>query len=99
MAKGGNVKVDESVMETINITVDTIEYIVQGGETVVYVRDTNNNVYKSNFDENFLFVKNGDTITITVMNNGDAIKMMTLGQTEFVPETEVEATAPTTAEE
>lgn len=99
MAKGGNVKVDESITETVTITVDTIEYIVQGGETVVYVRDTNNNVYKSNFDESFLFVKNGDTITITVMDNGDTIKMMTLGKTELLPETEFEATAPTTAEE
>ena len=99
LAKGGNVNVDTSVWETITITVDTVEYIVQGGETIVYVRDIDGNVYKSNFDENFLFVKEGSVVSISVMNNGESIKMMSLGQIVSAPEIEIEETAPVTTEE
>ena len=65
----------------------------------MYVRDIDGNVYKSNFDENFLFVKEGNVVSISVMNNGESIKMMSLGQIVSAPEIEIEETAPVTTEE
>lgn len=90
LAKTSDVNVDSSTWETITITVDTVEYIVQNGETIVYVRDIDGNVYKSNFDENFLFVQKGSAISISVMDNGESIKMMSLVQIVSAPEIEVE---------
>ena len=89
LSQDSKVEMDTSNWETKIITVDTVEYIVQNGETVVYVRDINNNVYKSNFNENFLFVKKGSTISISVMNSDDSIKTVTFVQIETLPEVEV----------
>lgn len=69
MSKSG-VVVDDAVMsDTITITVDAIEYIVQGGETTVYLRDIENNVYKADFSESFLFMKAEDVVTLYILDN------------------------------
>ena len=78
LANKGVVDADSSTVEEISVVVDVIEYIVQGGETTVYIRDVEGCVYKSAFDERFLFVKAGDTLTFNVVDTSSAVKVVVL---------------------
>lgn len=78
MAQTGKVDADSLTYKTI--VVDAIEYIVQGGETTVYIRDIAGNVYKSTFDEGFLFVKTNDSIEVGVLSEASEIKVVTLSK-------------------
>lgn len=46
------------------ITVKTVQFIVNNGNTVVYVEDVNGDFYKSKFDETWIMTKEGDTVTV-----------------------------------
>lgn len=84
--------VTSSALSHKTIVVDAIEYIVQGGETTVYIRDTMGNVYKAAFDEGFLFVKPNDSIELGVIEDDSTIKTATLSNLvpieNHVPESE-----------
>lgn len=89
-------KVDNSTSDLIKVVVcvDAIEYIVNGGETAVYVRDTDGNVYKSTFDERFLFVKEGDSVTLTVVDASSVIKVVAYDSMVTENSENVETTVP-----
>ena len=65
-----NAEADEKrpVLEVKDITVSKIQYIVQNGETTIYVVADDGSVYKTAFDESFLFVNDGDTINISILS-------------------------------
>lgn len=56
--------IDEADLDSQSIVVQNIQYIVNDGETTVYITDSNSKVYKSKFDEFFITTKVGDTINI-----------------------------------
>jgi hypothetical protein len=93
MAQNGNMDNGASNWTEIDIAVNAIEYIVQGGETTVYIRDTDGKVYKAAFDERFLFVETGDTLTLQVIDDSAEIKVViysNLVEIEDVPEDKTE---------
>lgn len=97
MSQNGAVNSDTSIWEEIDVVVDAIEYIVQGGETTVYIRDTDGYVYKAAFDERFLFVENGDSISLLLIDDSSEIKAVmynNLVEIEgiAIPEIEAETT-------
>ena len=95
MTQNGVVDTDSSNWTEIDIAVDAIEYIVQGGETTVYIRDTQGNVYKAAFDERFLFADTGDMLVLSIVDDSSEIKVVVFGnlvevEIEEVVEPEVE---------
>ena len=46
------------------ITVSTVQFIVNNGNTTVYIEDINGDFYKSKFDETWIMTKEGDTVTV-----------------------------------
>ena len=58
---GSSVSPDSLTEESI--VVDEILYITQGGETTVYVK-SDSRVFRMTFNENILFVNEGDSITV-----------------------------------
>ena len=68
LSDGGKISSDAIANNLISVCVDVVEYITLGGETIVYIRDNENNVYKSAFDERFLFVETGDTLVLNVID-------------------------------
>ena len=71
---------DMGTMTMKTLIVDAIEYIVQGGETTVYIRDMAGNVYKAAFEEGFLFVKTNDSIEVGILDETSDIKVVTLSK-------------------
>lgn len=57
---------DNETAEKKTVTVEDVLYVNQNSDTMVYIRCTDGSVYKSIFDEAFLFVKSGDVIEIVV---------------------------------
>lgn len=57
---------EETGKESI-INIAVLRYVETGGETIVYITDTQGNVYKQNFAENetLIFLKEGDRITVS----------------------------------
>jgi hypothetical protein len=82
IAQDGTIGNDAPNLKEVVVTVDTIEYIVQGGETTVYVRDVEGDVYKSSFDENFLFVETGDKLSLRILD--DSTRIITVVFNSFV---------------
>ena len=78
LANAGAKDVGTMTMKTL--IVDAIEYIVQGGETTVYIRDMAGNVYKAAFEEGFLFVKTNDSIEVGILDETSDIKVVTLSK-------------------
>ena len=78
LANAGDKDVETMTMKTL--IVDAIEYIVQGGETTVYIRDMAGNVYKAAFEEGFLFVKTNDSIEVGILDETSDIKVVTLSK-------------------
>lgn len=78
LANAGAKDVETLTMKTL--IVDAIEYIVQGGETTVYIRDMAGNVYKAAFEEGFLFVKTNDSIEVGILDETSDIKVVTLSK-------------------
>lgn len=64
---------------TKQIQIDRIRFVDMEGETVVYINDTQGNVYKQTFAENeaLIFLKEGDTITVQYEAGEDKIYRMT----------------------
>ena len=60
------------------ITVAQIQFVMTAGETVVYVKDTENGVYKQNFaeNENLILLNAGDEITVYYEESEAVIKEM-----------------------
>ncbi len=65
-------------MPSKKITVADIQFITTGGETVVYIKDTNKGVYKQNFAENesLILLNIGDIITVYYEESEENIKEM-----------------------
>lgn len=61
------------------IDIDTIRYVNMNGDTVVYISDTQGNVYKQTFAENeaLIFLKEGDHITVYYEESDSQIYNMT----------------------
>lgn len=51
--------------KTARITVSDIQFIVNGGNTTVYVTDSNGNVYRQAFTEDWILIQVGDTVKVT----------------------------------
>lgn len=65
---------EETGKESI-INIAAIRYVETGGETIVYITDTQGNVYKQNFAENeaLIFLQEGDRITVNYEVSEDGI--------------------------
>lgn len=63
-------------MPSKKITIADIKFIMANGETVVYIKDTQNGVYKQNFseNENLILLNIGDIITVYYEDTTDAVK-------------------------
>lgn len=63
-------------MPSKKITIADIQFVTAGGETVVYIKDTNKGVYKQNFAENesLILLNVGDIITVYYEKNEEVIK-------------------------
>lgn len=59
-----NGTISASDMESRTITIKKVELITAGGETMVYVVDTDSNIYYSFFKEELLLLEEGQTVTI-----------------------------------
>lgn len=64
----------ESVVDEVTFTVKDIQYVTMNGETFVYIKDEQGNVYKQQFseDENIIFVSVGDRVKITYESSGES---------------------------
>lgn len=58
---------EDSEDNTVEITIADIAYIANDGETTVYLKDTNGNVFKRPFadDESMIFLNVGDTVKLS----------------------------------
>ena len=58
------------------ITIADIQFVTTGGETYVYIKDTNKGVYKQSFAENesLILLNIGDIITVYYEEDEEAIK-------------------------
>lgn len=65
---------EETSKESI-INIAALRYVETGGETIVYITDTQGNVYKQNFAENeaLIFLQEGDRITVNYEASEDGI--------------------------
>ncbi len=63
-------------MPSRDIVVANITFVTTNGETIVYIKDNNNNVYKQNFSENesLILLNIGDEITVYYEEGEGAIK-------------------------
>lgn len=63
-------------MPSKKITIADIQFVTAGGETVVYIKDTNKGVYKQNFAENesLILLNVGDIITVYYEKSEEVIK-------------------------
>jgi hypothetical protein len=68
------VEVPENVVSK-DIVVVNIQYIVNDGNTTVYVQDDAGNYYKSKFDEKWITVNPGDVVNVTYTEDGDIHQM------------------------
>jgi roadblock/LC7 domain-containing protein len=76
MAQNGAVDNSSTHWTEVDVVVDAIEYIVQGGETTVYIRGNDGVVYKAAFDERFLFADTGDTVVVQVIDDSSVVKIV-----------------------
>ena len=58
------VEVPTEELQYKSITVSTVQFIVNNGNTTVYIEDINGDFYKSKFDETWIMTKEGDTVTV-----------------------------------
>jgi len=65
------VEIPDTAVET-TLVVKDIQYIVNGGNTTVYITSNDNKVYRSQFEEGYILIHTGDTVTLTVVD-GDPI--------------------------
>lgn len=68
------VEVPENAVSKDIVVVD-IKFIVDGGNTTVYVQDDAGNYYKSRFDEKWITVNPGDVVNVTYTEDGDIHQM------------------------
>lgn len=61
---------DNEITETV--TVSDIEYIVQNGETVAYLK-TEGGIFRVPFDEGLLFIEDGDRVTVAYGEKSDRV--------------------------
>lgn len=69
--------VDESKISSKEIVIKDIVYIVNGGETTVYVYAEDGEVFRTAFDEFWLLQVAGNTVTVKYVDSTNAIKAMT----------------------
>lgn len=51
---------------SIEVVVSEVQFIVSDGNTYVYIKSEDGTVYRSAFDEQFLFIETGTAVTLTV---------------------------------
>ena len=78
---GQNNTVTPETEQTENVTVREIVYIVQSGETVVYLK-TDSGVFRVPFDESLLFVENGDEVTVRYSEKSEGVTEATVSSEE-----------------
>lgn len=73
---GLNIDLDENAVTT-TITISDIQFLLYNDETVCYIKDTNNVVYKQNFSENesLILLKVGDKVSLSYEPNEDDSKI------------------------
>ncbi len=64
--------IPDDLLTEETVTADEILYITQSGETVVYVK-SGNRVFRMTFNEDILFVNEGDTITVWHSGTADGV--------------------------
>jgi D-hexose-6-phosphate mutarotase len=53
---------ENTVWLDVTFTIEDIQFIVQNGNTMVYITDDQNNHYKTDFDEFWILAQKGDEI-------------------------------------
>lgn len=86
----------EQADKTMTITLADIQYIVSDGETTVYLKDTDGNVYKQPFadNESLITFNAGDVVEVTVNDPEDEIMLLT--DVTLVSHAQPESTTATT---
>ncbi len=74
---GGNAENEDGAgdtVEEVSFVVKDIQYVTTGGETYVYIKDDEGNVYKQAFaeDENIIFISVGDKVKMTCEKSDDS---------------------------
>lgn len=72
-------EVDTDDMKTVETTISAIEYITVEGETVVYVK-TESGVFKSAFEESYMLLEEGQSVTISYFETGADIEYISVIQ-------------------
>ena len=67
-----NGSIPDDLLTEETVTADEILYITQSGETVVYVK-SGDRVFRMTFNEDILFVNEGDTITVWHSGTADGV--------------------------
>ncbi len=75
----GIISTDQFAVENMpskEIVIADITFVTTGGETIVYIKDINNNVFKQNFAENesLILLNIGDEITVYYEDGEETIK-------------------------
>ena len=80
----------------MTIMLADIQYIVSDGETTVYLKDTDGNVYKQPFadNESLITLNAGDVVEVTVNDPEDEIMLLT--DVTLVSHAQPESTTATT---
>lgn len=75
LASSGGANTGDISEKKAEVTVDAIEYITMEGETYVYIKDTEGNVYKMLFadDESVIKISAGDRIGVQYIESEDGI--------------------------
>lgn len=70
-----NTQTEEDVIKETNIVVEDIEFITMEGETYIYLKDEDGNVYKQKFseDESLIKISVGDSVAVTYEENASGI--------------------------
>lgn len=79
LKENGIISTDQFAAENLpskEITIFDIQFVTTEGETIVYIKDTNNGVYKQNFSENesLILLNIGDEITVYYEESDETIK-------------------------
>ena len=62
-------------MKTIETIINSIEYVVMDGSTVVYIK-TDEGVFKKEFEESLMLLNDSDAVTISYFETGAAIEYL-----------------------
>ena len=63
--------VPEEELISEKITAEQINFITTDGNTVVYIKSSDGDIYKIPFDEDILFISEGDSVTVMYKEKKD----------------------------